>query len=267
MQLEQTDLDQVLTDDAVVSYLNGHPEFFVNNQQILPRLRIPHESGKAVSLIEKQVSVLRGKCGTLENSLRDLISVARENEMLHQRLHVLIQDIISASTLAEIVTLTRSSLQENFNADEVHMMLVASKPAAKRTTKKAAGKKVAAKKTAKSTSKASARKQKAVEGMRIIAHNDQTIDLFSDLFSTGETVCGLPSAEQLASFVGKDCAHIASAALIPLQHKGKMGVVMLTSRDQARFSSGKGVMFLNQLGQLLSRRLDSYGAIAPLDPK
>ncbi len=259
MQVEQTDLNNELNDKAVVGFLTRNPEFFVNNQDILPRLRIPHESGKAVSLIEKQVSVLRGKCGTLENSLRDLISVARENENLHQRLHVLIQDIISAPKLGDIVKLTRSSLCENFNADDVHLLLVANNPAAKSTKKKAASS--ATKTAAKPATRQ--RKARAIEGLSVVSADNENLALFTELFESGETLCGLPSAEQIECFVGQDYANIASAAMIPLFHEDKLGVVMLTSRDESRFATGKGVMFLNQLGELLSRRLHSYGAIAP----
>lgn len=263
MQPEQSDLGHVLTDDDVLRFLSGNPEFFAINQDILPRLRIPHESGKAVSLIEKQVSVLRGKCSTLENSLRDLIAVARENESLHQRLHQLLQEIISTRSLDQIVTLTRNSLRENFNADDVHVLLFASKPRALRKT--VAGKTVAGKTAVGQTATRRTRKQKAVEGMRIVAHDDSCMVLFDELFAGTDTLCGLPSEKHLACFVGQDCANIASAAMIPLQYKDRLGVVMLTSRDESRFASGKGVMFLNQLGQLLSRRLQTYGTIVPVN--
>ncbi|NND90674.1 MAG: DUF484 family protein [Granulosicoccus sp.] len=271
MQPEQSDLGNVLCDDAVLSFLTRNPEFFVNNQDILPRLKIPHDAGNAVSLIEKQVSVLRGKCSTLENSLRDLIAVARENESLHQRLHVLIQEVISATTLEQIVSLTRSSLRENFNADDVHLLLVASKP--KRASTRKSSKASEASKSSKTSAASAAtrtrraRTSKPVEGMRIIAHNHKSLNLFSELFECGETVCGLPSEDHLSCLVGKDYANIASAALIPLQHERSLGIVMLTSRDESRFASGKGVMFLNQLGQLLSRRLHTFGAIAPAAAK
>ena len=255
MQPEQTDIGDTLNADSVLRYLATNPDFFVNNQDILPRLRIPHDSGKAVSLIEKQVSVLRGKCGTLENSLRDLIAVARENENLHQRLHGLIQEIISAKTLEQIVVLTRSSLRENFNADQVHMLIVEAKP------KRASARKTASKTVAKKATRA--RKPKRVEGVTMLARTDKRLKLFGELFEAGETICGLPSAEHLDCLVGSDYANIASTAMIPLYYERELGIVMLTSKDQSRFAAGKGVMFLNQLGELLSRRLHTYGAITP----
>lgn len=279
MQPEQTDLSRVMNDEEVLRFLATNPEFFVHNQDILSRLRIPHQAGKAVSLIEKQVSVLRGKCSTLEHSLRDLIAVARENESLHQRLHGLIQDIISAGSLEEIVGLTRLSLKENFNADEVHLLLFAARPKRSTARRKSPtgealtlldadtvvetavrpARAAAAKVVAKSTR---TRRPRAIEGVQIKAHDDPSLELFSELFDSGETECGLPAAEHLGCFVGKAYANIASAALIPLQHERPLGVIMLTSRDESRFASGKGVMFLNQLGQLLSRRLHTYGDIS-----
>jgi uncharacterized protein YigA (DUF484 family) len=51
---------------------------------------------------------------------------------------------------------------------------------------------------------------------------------------------------------------LASAAIIPLVHKEELGLVVLTSRDEHRFASGKGVMFLNQLGEVLSRRVNAF---------
>jgi len=270
MQPEQSDLSNALNDEAVLRFLTVNPEFFVKNQEVLPRLRIPHESGKAVSLIEKQVSVLRSKCGTLENSLRDLITVARENENLHQRLHVLIQDIITAPSLERIVSLTQRSLKENFNADDVHILLVADKPVRASTRKGSAKDKEKAKTEKAAATRAAAahrRKLNAIDGLKVVPHTDKSIELFAELFESAETSCGLPNADQMTSFVGKDYSNIASAALVPLFHERQLGVVMLTSRDESRFSSGKGVMFLNQLGELLGRRLHTYGAIAPATVK
>ena len=259
MQPEQTDIGTEISNETIARYLIRNPEFFANNQDILSRLRIPHESGKAVSLIEKQVSVLRGKCGHLENSLRDLIIVARENELLHQRLHSLIKEIISAPTLDDIVALTQSSLRDNFNAEDVHILLIAEAPKRAPRKKSGDGAKASSGKTAKRTKPG---KLDTVEGATVVRHTDKRIKHFADVFAGKQTVCGMPGTEQLQAMIGKEHAHVASAAMIPLHHERKLGMLMLTSRDESRFGAKKGVMFLNQMGDLLSRRIYSYAALA-----
>ena len=43
----------------VADYLRAHPEFFESQTELLAELKIPHESGKAISLLERQVVILR----------------------------------------------------------------------------------------------------------------------------------------------------------------------------------------------------------------
>lgn len=263
MQAEQPELSQDITDEAVSGYLMRHPDFFVNHHDTLSRLRVPHDSGSAVSLIEKQVSVLRGRCVYLEKSLRELIAVARQNESVHERLHELTQNIISASDLNEIVTLTQQCLRESFHAEEVYIILIAPAPKRASVGKAAAG-------SAKSTRKKP--RQKAPElpvldGATMIRHTDKRIAAFREVFNARQTVCGMPRANQLKAMVGKDHSHVASAAIIPLHFERRLGLVMLTSRDEMRFGASKGVMFLNQMGDLLGRRIHSLSTTAGVSVK
>ncbi len=229
MQLEQHDLSEALSAESVLQFLTSNPEFFNQHSEVLPRLQIPHHTGSAVSLIEKQVSVLRGKCSTLENSLRDLISVARENEQLHHRLHRLIQDIISASSIDNVISLTSDNLLANFNADDVRVVLFNDDQEISSETGE----------------------------LKVIKNDAEGLEVFDELFNKRETSCGEPSETQLEIIFDGDAPEVASMALIPLFYRKKLGLVALTSKDETRFSSGKGVMFLNQLGEVLSRRVDT----------
>jgi len=226
MQVEQTERRDVPNADSVLTFLTKNPDFFNQHSDVLPRLTIPHHTGQAVSLIEKQVSVLRNKCCTLENSLRDLINVARENEQLHQRLHRLIQDIITASSLEDVVNLTRDNMLANFNADEVKVVLVSANP----------------------------EQSSSIDYVQL-AENDPGLALFSDIFKRRETRCGQLGDAQKQLIFGASAQDVASAAVIPLIHNRKLGLVVLASKDESRFALGKGVMFLNQLGEVLSRRI------------
>jgi len=174
MQVDQTERRDVPNADSVLKFLTTNPDFFNQHSDVLPRLAIPHHTGQAVSLIEKQVSVLRNKCCTLENSLRDLINVARENEQLHQRLHCLIQDIITASSIDDVVNLTRESMFENFNADDVRVVLVSDEEAAPEAD------------------------------YLQLAENDPGLALFADVFKKGETRCGELADAQKQLIFGAD---------------------------------------------------------------
>ena len=121
---QTTDVEGVTDAGAVLRFLTANPDFFNHHQDVLPRLHIPHASGRAVSLVERQVSALRGRCSSLESSLRDLIGVARANEELQGRLHALVREIVSAPSLDVVVAATRRSLRESFGAEAVDVLLV-----------------------------------------------------------------------------------------------------------------------------------------------
>jgi len=235
MQPEQQDTSKTPDPAAVIQFLRMNPDFFNQHSDVLQRLYIPHDTRPAISLIEKQVSVLRAKCHRLESSLRDLINVARENERLHQRLHRLIQDMVSADTLNKLVTLTRDSLISNFKADDVRLFL---------TTDTRPG-------------ESGAFTREKVDDYFTMSPNDPVFTLFAKYFANNETFCGPLDDEQRALLTTGCNSELASAAVIPLQFNGQQGLVVMGSSDVTRFSAGKGVMFLNQLGEVLSRRVQS----------
>ncbi|GJL81705.1 MAG: hypothetical protein DHS20C01_13390 [marine bacterium B5-7] len=80
-------------DDAervFAEYLREHPDFFQRHASLLSQLIIPHpSSGQAVSLLERQVMVLREQQSTDQKRLRELISNARENDRLNRRMEKL----------------------------------------------------------------------------------------------------------------------------------------------------------------------------------
>ncbi len=47
-----------LSAQDVASYLKTNPEFFIEQEDLLADLSLPHESGKAISLLERQVTCL-----------------------------------------------------------------------------------------------------------------------------------------------------------------------------------------------------------------
>lgn len=229
MQVEQDSSSQAVDAGSVLEFLKGNPDFFNNNAEILPKLRIPHETGGAISLIEKQLSVYRNKCSALETKLGELINVARENEELQKRLHDLIQEVISATTLDEVVSLTRDTLIRNFRADDVRVILIEEKEGKKHED----------------------------EPRRFVAYDEPALSFFETNFSESKTSCSVPDADQ-RKFLFEEEDKVGSIAIIPLQYKRDLGLIVLSSVDARRFDSTKGVLFLSEFGEMLSRRIATF---------
>ena len=66
--------EYALTDAKVADYLQTHPDFFERNAALLAKLRLPHlrDATATVSLVERQVEVLRERSQTLERKLKEL---------------------------------------------------------------------------------------------------------------------------------------------------------------------------------------------------
>ncbi len=69
-QAQSGDAGRMELDEAQVSdYLRAHPDFLVQHPELLETLELNHTSGSAVSLIERQVEILRGRSQRLEDRL------------------------------------------------------------------------------------------------------------------------------------------------------------------------------------------------------
>src|SRR5437773_762465 len=86
------------TNEAViVDYLQHNPDFFERNAPLLSKLRLPHDRGPAtVSLVERQVQVLREKNQSLESKVREFVEVARGNDALSAKIHRLACGLVRA---------------------------------------------------------------------------------------------------------------------------------------------------------------------------
>ena len=81
------------TDETkVIQYLQDNPEVLMDYPAIFSALTIPHQTGGATSLLERQLKLLREDNHSLKNKIDELVGIARENEELNQRFHRLAVD-------------------------------------------------------------------------------------------------------------------------------------------------------------------------------
>ena len=112
--------DEGLSEEVVAYYLQQHPEFFAHHESLLATMKIPHHiSGSAISLIERQLAVLREENQQLQRQLDKLVKIAQENEQLNRRIQHLITALASATGVDEFFDILYTTLENEFNTHAV----------------------------------------------------------------------------------------------------------------------------------------------------
>lgn len=212
-----------LTAEDVENYLHKNPDFFLVRPELLAELSIPHRSGEAVSLVEKQVKVLREQNEQARKRLHELIEIAKLNEDLAHRMHHLVLTLIDAADPEEIFKTLYENLKRNFRAEQVAIRLFA-QPAGTEFLAMAefAGKEAAA------------------------------AGLFETLIEKRLPTIGAPDTQQQAFLFGPDGVEITSVVLVPLRGSNWGGVMAIGSSEPDRFQKGMGVELLANMGEVLS---------------
>ena len=116
--------EESFSEEDVVDYLRRHPEFFERQPQSLAGMKLNHPTGGgAISLVERQVTVLRQKNTELERKLKDLISVAKVNDGLVKRMHKLAVTLLGEPDISRRLTALESNLREQFAAEQAVLVL------------------------------------------------------------------------------------------------------------------------------------------------
>src|SRR4030095_15223592 len=97
-------------EERIERYLGLNPDFFERHQPLLARMRLPHmRTGSTVSLVERQVEVLREQKSDAERRLAEFVAVARANDQLADRIHRFTRRLLRApNALAALVSLAAS---------------------------------------------------------------------------------------------------------------------------------------------------------------
>jgi uncharacterized protein YigA (DUF484 family) len=215
-----------VTAEQVAEYLQKNPDFFVLHTRLLTDLSIPHPTGPAISLIERQVQLLRERNHKLHVRLDELVDLARGNEAMVERLHRLAVDLLQAPDLETRLEAVTSRLLTDFNADELTIVLFRG-PADIQLPPKA----------------------------RVASLNE--IEQLADLRISGRPRCGVFPVSQMAKLFGPEAGRVASAALIPLGERGDTGIIGIGSHKRERFGRRMGTLFLTRMGEVIGTALES----------
>jgi len=216
-------------EQTVAQYLQHNVDFFERHPQLLARMRLQHpRNASTVSLIERQVEVLREKHEAQEQKLAEFVRVARANNVLAEKIHRFTRRLLKTSTRVDAISEIEASLREDF--DTFHAVLVL-----------------------------------AINGeplvpdadrfVRSVSSEDVNYRSFESLFTAAKSRCGQIRDSQREFLFGGDAIDIGSVALIPLSGQPAPGLLALGSVDRDRFHPGMSIEFLQRMGELITDAL------------
>jgi len=225
------DKADTISEQDIVRYLRSHPEFFNQHPELLAAMKLDHNSGSAVSLIERQVSILREQKSEARSKLHSLIEVAEKNEQLSQRFNALILALLDTQSFGQVIDFVQQRLVKDFDASQVSIRILNGSSI-------------------------------STEDLEEAAKRDETyLTMFGRIIEKRIPVCGRLPIDQLELLFNKDFESIRSVALIPLikdDNSDCLGLLAIGSVDKNRFRADMGTLFLSHLSKVLSRVIERH---------
>lgn len=216
-----------LNDETVSKYLVENPEFFNRKADLLLELTIPHESGAAISLLERQVTLFRERNRELQSNINDFIFNAEENDALFEKTRIVILELLKTNTLEELSAAVEETLKTEFAAHASRLLFITDKPM-------------------------------DAEGIRTLPEKPAR-ETLGKLFDKKRTFCCELNPEQAILLFPDTQKEILSAAIIPvhLNESKALGMPMLIigSDKHNHFNSSLDTLFLDFIGEILAAHI------------
>lgn len=214
-----------MQDEDIVLYLQQHPYFFENRNELLETLSVTHPTGgKAISLIERQLFTQREKLEIVQNKLAELIAFGEENDAISAKVHKLARAFLMMTRFESTVEVLYSLMQESFSVPHVALRIWGN-------------------------------------GLETLA--PEVAEVGQELREAAQQMlqpyCGPLYHSEVRSWFGEAGTQISSVALIVLRREGNaFGLLALGSEDENRFFPDMGTLYIEQIGELTSAALLRY---------
>ena len=214
------------SDEArVIQYLQENPAILMDYPDVFSTLAIPHQTGGAISLVERQLKLLREENQSMRSKIEELVGIARDNEELNQRFHRLALELMDAEQLHDVLAMVQDQVQTFFYTDFVCFRFL---PDVSDSSNN-------------------------LDGLYLDA-DSSIVDRIKPWIEGRKPICGQQDEDINRELFGPDL-RIASCAFIPLYHTRDLGLLCLGSVSAERFGASMGTIFLQHLGELVSNRL------------
>ncbi|MES2771148.1 MAG: DUF484 family protein [Pseudomonadota bacterium] len=209
--------------EEVAHYLQNHPNFFEEQAEVMAKIVLSHpHSGRAISITERQLLMLREKNKKLESKLHELVQFGEENDVISEKMHRLGVAMIAAPSFQAILHTLNFHLRDDFAVPHVALRLW-QRPA-------------------------------DLDELPEFADVGEELQVFAETLN--QPYVGSTADFQTTFWFGAAAGKLRSQALIAMRNGGgTIGLIALGSEDTQRFFAGMGTLYLERLGEMASAAL------------
>lgn len=206
--------------EQVAQYLRDNPDFFINRDSLLAEISLPHESGKAISLLERQVKILRERSIESRHTLSLLLENAKYNDQLFSVTRALILALLNETNVSQMLSATEANLNTQPGIDASSVILF-------------------------SDEGLNALKNTRLESTQFVHEN------FPTLLRERKTVCQSVEKNTAAFLFPRNGSGIRSVALCPIGRNRMLGILAIGNKAQDYFNAELDTLFLDFIGEVL----------------
>ncbi len=212
---------RTLSAELIAEYLQDHKNFFIEHEDLLADLSLPHESGKAISLLERQVTILRDRGIEARQKLNNLLENARNNDQLFDTTQNLVLALLRAENATDIANVTQDQLSNHANIDACEIIIIEHPDLS------------------------------VPNSIRTQSHSKLKHD-FDDVFRLKRTHCGALSQDQIDYLFPGIGQKIRSTALCPVINNSEvLALLVFGNYSDNYFNINLDTLFLDFIGRVV----------------
>ena len=213
-----------ITADQIAAYLQDHLDFFEQHPTLVRELKIPTDSGVAISLVEYQLRKLREQIQQLERENDHMIETARINSVLFEKTRTLVLSLLDARDLDDLAVVLDEKLASGFDIPVVRLLLSDQFNVPDSLT--------------------------MIQPIKAASLEDG--GQLAQAVSDKEPWVGRLTKERKNQLFGDDSSAVESCATLALVRGHTYGVLALGHPDPTHFQSNQDTLFLDHIGEALA---------------
>jgi len=217
---DNDDVKDTVNEQEILDYLRKHPDFFQRHVTALSELNLPHESGTAVSLVARQIDILRERNVAMRRRMNELLHAARANDEIFAKTRSLNLALLEVNSWHELNEVLATHVLVDFEADFVCAHILEADLAL---------------------------------SLDHIQHHFNELP-FSHLQNSNDAACtALRQSELEKMFPMSDHDESGSAVILALNLKKGAGALCIGSRDANRFAKEMDTLFVKYIADILGK--------------